>query len=130
MIFVSNIVEEISSIRRARLEREKLTSMIWILLSLGSAILLGFYDIAKKLSVRQNAVPVVLLANVSVGAAIRSSSGLPAEILGLTDRGVLASGTRADLVILDSATRRVAATTSTPRMDFCPCSRRPSSRRR
>ena len=70
MIFVSNIVEEISSIRRARLEREKLTSMIWILLSLGSAILLGFYDIAKKLSVRQNAVPVVLLANVSVGAAI------------------------------------------------------------
>jgi drug/metabolite transporter (DMT)-like permease len=44
--------------------------MNWILLSLLSAIVLGFYDVAKKLSVRANAVPVVLLANVSVGAAI------------------------------------------------------------
>jgi len=44
--------------------------MSWIVLSLISAICLGFYDVAKKLSVRKNAVPVVLLANVSVGAAI------------------------------------------------------------
>ena len=44
--------------------------MAWILLSIASAIGLGFYDIAKKLSVKENAVPIVLLANVSVGAAI------------------------------------------------------------
>ncbi|MGB7346675.1 MAG: DMT family transporter, partial [Pirellulaceae bacterium] len=47
-----------------------LPPMSWIVLSLLSAICLGFYDVAKKLSVRKNAVPVVLLANVSVGAAI------------------------------------------------------------
>lgn len=47
-----------------------LPGMSWIVLSLLSAIVLGVYDVAKKLSVRGNAVPVVLLANVSVGAAI------------------------------------------------------------
>jgi drug/metabolite transporter (DMT)-like permease len=44
--------------------------MDWILLSLVSACLLGFYDAAKKLSVRDNAVPVVLLCSVSIGAAL------------------------------------------------------------
>lgn len=44
--------------------------MNWILLSLISAVLLGVYDGAKKLSVRGNAVPVVLLLSVTVGAAI------------------------------------------------------------
>ena len=34
----------------------------------------------------------------------------PAEVLGLTDRGTLAPGMRADMVILDSSTKRVAAT--------------------
>ncbi|MFK7745385.1 MAG: alpha-D-ribose 1-methylphosphonate 5-triphosphate diphosphatase [Roseobacter sp.] len=34
----------------------------------------------------------------------------PAAVLGLTDRGVLAPGKRADLVILDAQTHRVAAT--------------------
>lgn len=37
------------------------------------------------------------------------SSG-PAAVLGLTDRGTLAPGQRADIVILDSQTKRVAAT--------------------
>ena len=37
------------------------------------------------------------------------SSG-PAQVLGLDDRGVLCPGNRADLVILDGATHRVAAT--------------------
>ena len=44
--------------------------MTWILLSLLSALLLGLYDIAKKASVRDNAVPAVLLANVSCAAAV------------------------------------------------------------
>jgi len=44
--------------------------MFWMSLSLVSAVLLGFYDIAKKLAARENAVPVVLLLSVSVGAAI------------------------------------------------------------
>ncbi|NNE00122.1 MAG: EamA family transporter [Pirellulaceae bacterium] len=44
--------------------------MSWIVLSIFSAVMLGIYDVAKKLSVRENAVPIVLLANVMVGAAI------------------------------------------------------------
>ena len=44
--------------------------MNWILLSIVSAMLLGVYDAAKKLSVRGNAVPVVLLCSVSIGAAL------------------------------------------------------------
>ena len=34
----------------------------------------------------------------------------PAEVLGLADRGSLTPGLRADLVILDKTTKRVAAT--------------------
>lgn len=44
--------------------------MSWILLSIISAILLGFYDIAKKSAVRDNAVPVVLLLNVTTAATV------------------------------------------------------------
>ncbi|WP_145421763.1 DMT family transporter [Planctomycetes bacterium K23_9] len=64
--------------------------MNWIVLSLLSALVLGVYDVAKKLSVRGNAVPAVLLANVSVGAAIClpliiwsavSPDSLPIELL-------------------------------------------------
>lgn len=42
----------------------------WIVLSLVSAVLLGFYDVTKKVAARKNAVPVVLLTSVSVGALI------------------------------------------------------------
>ncbi len=41
---------------------------------------------------------------VSVAAAIRSSSGLPADILGLADRGYLRVGQAADVVVLDPTT--------------------------
>lgn len=44
--------------------------MSWILLSIASALLLGVYDAAKKWSVRENAVPVVLLCSVSIGACL------------------------------------------------------------
>lgn len=44
--------------------------MSWILLTIASAILLGFYDVFKKISVRENAVPIVLLASTTVGALI------------------------------------------------------------
>ncbi|TWU05038.1 DMT family transporter [Stieleria varia] len=44
--------------------------MNWIFLSLISAVLLGVYDVSKKLSVRGNAVPIVLLISVTVGAVI------------------------------------------------------------
>jgi bacterial/archaeal transporter family protein len=44
--------------------------MTWILLSLVSALFLGLYDIAKKESVRDNAVPAVLLLNVVTGALV------------------------------------------------------------
>lgn len=44
--------------------------MNWITLSLLSAIFLGLYDIQKKSSLRENAVPPVLLCSVLVGATI------------------------------------------------------------
>ncbi|MGB7329712.1 MAG: EamA family transporter [Rubripirellula sp.] len=44
--------------------------MDWITLSVVSALFLGVYDIAKKSSVKDNAVPVVLLLNVSTAALI------------------------------------------------------------
>ncbi len=55
----------------------------WILLSLLSAVFLGVYDIAKKSSVRDNAVPPVLLISVLTAAAIWS---VPIGI-GLTSHG-------------------------------------------
>lgn len=42
----------------------------WILLSIVSAFFLGVYDICKKSSVRDNAVPVVLLLNVMTAAGV------------------------------------------------------------
>lgn len=44
--------------------------MSWIALAFVSALFLGCYDIAKKISVRDNAVPIVLLVNVATAAAV------------------------------------------------------------
>ncbi len=44
--------------------------MNWILLSLCSAVFLGFYEIAKKVSLRNNAVPPVLFFNVLTQALV------------------------------------------------------------
>ncbi|TWT34047.1 D-aminoacylase [Posidoniimonas corsicana] len=46
--------------------------------------------------------------------AIRSSSGLPADILGMTDRGYLRAGQAADIVVLDAASFRDHATFEAP----------------
>ncbi|WP_170408978.1 alpha-D-ribose 1-methylphosphonate 5-triphosphate diphosphatase [Ruegeria arenilitoris] len=51
------------------------------------------------------------------GAWALVSSG-PARVLGLQDRGKLAPGQRADLVILDAETRRVAATLAGGRVSY------------
>lgn len=47
---------------------------------------------------------------LSLAAAIRSASGLPAEILGLTDRGLLKTGLAADIAVFDPQTFRDRAT--------------------
>ncbi|MEX1334296.1 MAG: amidohydrolase family protein, partial [Candidatus Limnocylindrales bacterium] len=52
----------------------------------------------------------VVRAGIPLAHAVRAASRNPAELLGLTDRGRLAPGLRADLVVLDAdsfAVRRV-----------------------
>lgn len=51
---------------------------------------------------------------VSVEGAIRSMTSLPAQILGLRDRGLIREGQRADIVVLDLETVRDKATALEP----------------
>lgn len=61
---------------------------------------IGYY------ALRENVLPLA--------AAIRSSTGLPAEILGLTDRGTLRPGMAADVVVFDPDTFLDRATYDDP----------------
>jgi N-acyl-D-amino-acid deacylase len=61
---------------------------------------IGFYAIEEKL--------------VSLEHAIRSASGLPADILQLSDRGYLKPGYRADVLVFDPQTFRDTATFDKP----------------
>lgn len=56
---------------------------MWILLAVCSALGLGFYDIMKKRSVRDNNVPTVLLLNTLFGTLLMS----PVIIMNLVDGG-------------------------------------------
>lgn len=57
---------------------------MWILLAICSAIGLGFYDVMKKLSLRDNNVPVVLLINTLISTLLLS----PVIIMNIADGGV------------------------------------------
>src|SRR5439155_22827493 len=61
---------------------------------------IGLYGIEKK--------------SVTTAFAVRSSSGLPAEILGFKDRGILKEGFKADVVLFDPAAFRDRATFDDP----------------
>ena len=52
---------------------------------------------------------------LSLEAAVRKMTGAPAARLGLTDRGRLADGLKADVVVFDPATVRSLATYDDPR---------------
>jgi N-acyl-D-amino-acid deacylase len=52
---------------------------------------------------------------LSLEAAVRKMTGTPAARLGLTDRGILADGLKADVVVFDPATVRSLATYDDPR---------------
>ena len=43
---------------------------MWLILAFISAALLGFYDVAKKQALRQNAVPNILLLNTLLSSLI------------------------------------------------------------
>ena len=51
---------------------------------------------------------------MTLAAAIRSASGLPAEIVGLTDRGLLKPDMVADITVFDASTFRERATFDQP----------------
>ena len=55
---------------------------------------------------------------LSFEAAWRLVSAGPAQVLGLSDRGTLQPGKRADLLVLDAQTRRVAATLAQGRVSY------------
>lgn len=61
-------------------------------------------------SLRQAAFRLVDDGVLDLAGAWRLVSERPAEVLGLTDRGKLATGKRADLVVLDPETGRIGAT--------------------
>lgn len=68
-------------------------------------------------SPRRAALMLARSGLMDLGPAWALVSSGPAAVLGLTDRGVLAPGKRADIVVLD-ATDRVAATISGGRVSF------------
>ena len=77
---------------------------MWILFAICSALGLGFYDVMKKISVRDNNVPIVLLLNTLFGTVLMSPVilGLLAEGrwgLGETATGHLLIGLKAVIVL-------------------------------
>ena len=69
----------------------------------------GYGAFARKLGVYVRERDVIALSD-----AVRSMTRLPAQVFGLTDRGVIRRGARADLVIFDPATIRDTATYEAP----------------
>ena len=69
-------------------------------------------------SPRRAALMLAQSGLLDIAAAWALVSSGPAEVLGLSDRGTLAPGKRADFVVLDKATGRVAATFVAGRVSF------------
>lgn len=66
----------------------------------------------------RRAALALVQGGMDMAAAWALVSSGPARLLGLDDRGVLAPGMRADLVVLDAVSHRVAATLSAGRVSY------------
>ena len=69
-------------------------------------------------SPRRAALMLAETGVADLAGAWRLVSEGPAKVLGLTDRGILRTGKRADLVVLDAQSKRVAATFVAGRVSF------------
>ncbi|MEB8389029.1 alpha-D-ribose 1-methylphosphonate 5-triphosphate diphosphatase [Rhodobacteraceae bacterium KMM 6894] len=90
--------------------------------SAAEMVMMGYVDALASdyhyPSLRRAAFLLVDAGICDLAAAWHLISAGPARLLGLTDRGTLAPGQRADLVVLEAQTRRVAACMSGGRFSY------------
>ncbi len=78
--------------------------------TLGKSLL----DVQRELHIRAAYIAAIENGDLTVEDAVRSSTLLPAQILGLRDRGQIREGLQADLVVFDVKSIRDKSTAAEP----------------